>query len=500
MEETLRDLPRHGTLIRDRANRQVWRFEAAGRPYYLKFYPRTDGRLKRMFRGNPAMREFQRLQMLQKAQIPSPRATACLVGFQIDGKLGDAVVSEAIEPSVQLDQYLSDLDLRAEPIPRQHELAAQIVDLVRRLGTARLGHADLHLGNILLRDGQLYLLDAYAVRPQGLKMDDLLLLGHSVTRFATTRDLLRGWQALEQPGEMPRRNRVSPRQWRKLVERSVEENPWFGRIKTAGWSGHFFKKHKFPRRWAPASDLQISKEDWQTLWPDLAGKIESRQLPALKRSRSGDVYSTEIHLNGRTIPVVIKRPYKRYWYRYINEIGRGSRARRAWIKAWRLIARNIPTAWPLLILEKRTLGYVTDNLIIFEKIDGPTLASINLDELDETSRDMLFRRTGRILRQIDQQNLSHFDAKSSNWIVQNDAITGPRPILIDVDGVRSRRWAALGIQRLLRSMREHPQYTPADSLALCQGYAPYSGAEIIRPSFPSPDIPSFPSPGTPDEG
>jgi hypothetical protein len=23
-------------------------------------------------------------------------------------------------------------------------------------------------------------------------------------------------------------------------------------------------------------------------------------------------------------------------------------------------------------------------------------------------------------------------------------------------------------------MREHPQYTPADSLALCQGYAPFA--------------------------
>jgi hypothetical protein len=46
--------------------------------------------------------------------------------------------------------------------------------------------------------------------------------------------------------------------------------------------------------------------------------------------------------------------------------------------------------------------------------------------------------------------------------------------LIDVDGIRFRRWAALGISRLLRSMKDHPQYTVADSLALCQGYAPFS--------------------------
>jgi hypothetical protein len=51
-------------------------------------------------------------------------------------------------------------------------------------------------------------------------------------------------------------------------------------------------------------------------------------------------------------------------------------------------------------------------------------------------------------------------------------------VLIDVDGVRRRRWIALGIQRLLRSMKEHPHYTPADSLALCRGYAPH--AKFVR--------------------
>ena len=49
--------------------------------------------------------------------------------------------------------------------------------------------------------------------------------------------------------------------------------------------------------------------------------------------------------------------------------------------------------------------------------------------------------------------------------------------MIDVDGVRKLNvWlVAWGVQRLLRDMRQHPQYTPADSLSLCQGYAPFAG-------------------------
>ncbi len=54
-------------------------------------------------------------------------------------------------------------------------------------------------------------------------------------------------------------------------------------------------------------------------------------------------------------------------------------------------------------------------------------------------------------------------------------------MLIDVDGVRRRQWIALGIRRLLRSMREKVQYTPEDSLALCLGYAPFTRVQREAP-------------------
>jgi len=98
--------------------------------------------------------------------------------------------------------------------------------------------------------------------------------------------------------------------------------------------------------------------------------------------------------------------------------------------------------------------------------------------MSPAERDMLFRRMGRLLRKIELFGFAHFDAKASNWIVRPDEKRGPDPVLIDVDGVRQRRWTALGIRRLLRSMQEHPQYSVPDSLALCQGYAPR--ARLVR--------------------
>jgi tRNA A-37 threonylcarbamoyl transferase component Bud32 len=476
LEQALKELPRIGTLVKDRGYRQVWRFEFEARGYFLKFYPLGDWRdkFRRLTRGSPAMLEFLRLQRLQKAEIPAPRAIAVLMGLSVLSRKGDAVIIEAIEPSIQLDVLLNQCELNGQPIPNHLQLATEIRELIERLGRAKLGHKDLHLGNLLLHDRKLYLLDGYAVHDDGLRLRDLQLLAASVGRYATLTDLLRGWRDLGPGGRLPMRNPISSAFSRAWIGRITRNNRYFGQLDCQGWHGHFFKHDKHPRRWSRASQLTIDRGDWLAALPTLLADIDADQLPVIKRSRSGDVLKARVQLSGEEMDIIIKRPRRRYWYRYINEIGRGPRGWRAWKKAWKLVVRNLPTAWPLLVLEKRKFGYIVENLIIFECVPGKTLATTDLDKFAPEPREMLFRRIGRILRRVEQLGFSHFDAKSSNWIVRDDPVLGPSPVLIDVDGVRQRRWIALGIRRLLRSLRDHRQYTPADSLALCQGYAPYS--------------------------
>jgi tRNA A-37 threonylcarbamoyl transferase component Bud32 len=473
LEQLLKDLPRHGRIVKDRGYRQVWRFEADGRAYYLKFYPRRGSRLKRLVRGNPAMREFTRLQWLQKASIPAPRAVAVLVGFRINDTVGDAVILEAIEPAVPLDLHLNDHLLRGEDVPDHSRLAEQVRDIVHRLGQAKLGHDDLHLGNFLLHDGKLFLIDAYAVRAGGLRMDDVLMLGHSVQRFATRGDVLRGWEQLGD-GPVPQRNRVSFRLWRKAASIITDENRYFGSLRADPWRGTFFSHEKFPRRWSPVSRLDISADDWAAAWPRLLERVETDQMEVLKRSASGDVLAGDVALGGRPVSVIVKRPRRKYWHRYLTDIGRGSRPRRAWTRAWQLVHRDVPTPWPMLLAEKRTLGYVTDTLIVYERVHGPMLHSIDLDSLSADVRETLFRRLGRTLRSLERGGLAQYDAKSTNWIIKGDETLGPTPVVIDVDGVGRFNGSPDAIRRLLRSLKEHPQYTVADSLAVCQGYAPFA--------------------------
>ncbi len=481
LEQTLRDLPRIGTLIKDRKYRQIWRFEHQGKAYYLKFYPSGGYRdqFRRFFRGSPALLEFTRLQWLQKANIPAPRAQGVAMGFMLNNVRGDAVIAEAIEPSVQLDQLLLEADLRGGDTPNHRALVAEVLSIVRRLAEARLGHEDLHLGNFLLHDGKLFLLDAYAVRAGGMRTRDLLMLGHSAARFITKTDFLRGWHKMRMTNPLPNFNNVSRSLQKRFLESVTRSNRYFGRLEVGDWKGLFCRQTKYPHRWSRVSRLEINRDQWKSQWPTLLEQIEKDQLPVLKRSRSGDVLRGCVTLAGQSIDIIIKRPRRRYWYRYINEIGRGHRARRAWKKAWTLISCGLPTAWPMLLMEKRVAGYVVDAMLISELIPGDTLAHADLSQIPEAQRENLFRRTGHLLRQIELYGFSHFDAKASNWIVFADDKHGPSPVLIDVDGIRRRNWIALGIERLLKSMHENQHYSPTDSLALCRGYAPYAPIGMI---------------------
>jgi tRNA A-37 threonylcarbamoyl transferase component Bud32 len=474
LEHALRDLPTTGTLVKGRAYREVWRFEIAGRGHYLKFDPRRGKRLKRLLRGDPAMREFLRLQWLQKAGIPAPRAVAVLKGFRLGPRVGDAVILEAIEPAVPLDRLLHTAELEGKQIEGRREIARQVIEIVRALAKANLGHVDLHLGNFLVKGQKVYLLDAYAVRRGGVRMQDLMLLGHSAARYATRGEILRGWRELG-PAEAaaPAKNLVSGKLWRKMAGRAVDENDYFARLTAAGWTGYGFLRTKFPYPWSRVSALTFEPADLQRAWADLVGRIERGDVSYLKQSESGDVMAADIEIGGRRLAVVAKAPRRKQWHRYFTDVLRGDRALRAWVRAWELIARDIPTAWPIMIMRRTAAGYPLESVIVFERVEGVPLTKVDLDALPSDDRELLFRRVGRLLRRIDESGYYHRDAKSDNVMVER----GNVPVLVDLDGIRELTFGRWSLPRMLTSMKLHKQYTPADSMSLCKGYAPYAHVE-----------------------
>ena len=412
-----------------------------------------------------------RLQALQKAAVPAPRAVAELVGLQLDGELGDAVVLEAIEPAVSMDQYITKLLLEGSDIPDRRKLAEKIYELLHRLGKAKLGHNDLHMGNILLKNGEIYLLDAYAVRFSGLTTKDVMGIAHGVSRVATRTDLMRGWKKLEAGVTMPRKNTIAPRLRRKFLERTSRENNQFGLLEMGDWSGVYFKRACYPRRWGPASQMTISRQDWETEWPRLWGQIESGQMEVLKSSLSGDVLAGEITLGGQRISIVVKRPFRRALVSISQRDGAKVTGRR--------VAKSLGVVAPTFPPPGRFWFCRSENWLHHRRRTGLSAhdrldtRSCRLKRDGTEARDMLFRRTAR----------SFGESTTRGW----DILT-PRALTGSCRQMRNRAWpdphrcgwhslsagAGMGLGRLIRSLELHPQHDPADVLALRQGYAPFS--------------------------
>jgi hypothetical protein len=422
---------------------------------------------------------------------------AHLSGFAIRDVKGDAVIVEGVEPAVPLDAFLNDLHLRGERAANHRDLAKQVIEIVGKLGDAKLGHGDLRLERFLLSDGQVYLAGGEGVRGGGgMTTKDVMRLGASAARFATKADIVRAWANFS-GAPTPKTNPLKPREWRDLVKRATRDNEHFGILSAGEWSGWFFKRTDTPRRWAAASTLAVSYDDWQREWPKLLSAIENDQLTGLKRERGGDVLAGDVFIGGRAVAVVVKRPRHNKWHRYIKETFRGLRARQAWTKAWSLVARDIPTAWPLLVMQRRNaLGIPVQAIIVSERVPGELLATMDFDALEPPDRVTLFHRLGRTLRSIERRGRLLYDSKSPNWVVLADDKVGPTPVIVDVDGLRQFAPPMWPIDRLLRSLREHPQYTPEDSRWVCVGYAPH--ARLYQEGA-RPDIGAAPASPGPDE-
>jgi hypothetical protein len=300
-----------------------------------------------------------------------------------------------------------------------------------------------------------------------------MMLGHSASRWASSAELVRGWRLLRaSEGVPPTANPVSPRLFRKFMERTRGENAYFGRLAMGGWRGRYVKGIKSPRWWAPASGIRATAADWEREWPKVLSGLSSDGFEVLKHSGSGDVLAGTVTLGGREVQVVIKRPRREGLWRKVHAFGRPGKAQRSWTKAWKLMIRHFAAEWPLLLMERRTLGHTVDSVVVMARVPGPTLAALDLDRLPAGDREALFRRLGRTLRRLERAGFCHFDSKSSNWVVMDDRRRGPVPVMVDVDGIRHYRADGFGIRRLLRSMKEHPQYGRQDSLWLCRGYLP----------------------------
>ncbi|HEX8340927.1 MAG TPA: hypothetical protein VF624_08470 [Tepidisphaeraceae bacterium] len=467
LEAELRRLGATAERMGDDSLREIWRAALQNKFYELWFYPRGKKSMVARLGAGTAAGDFSNLQLLQDRKVPAVRAVALLAGFRFGDRTGDALLIDPGQGARRLDEWLFRGDPPADAVRRG--LLTGIVEVLRKLGSEKLGHDRLSPAAFVVTDAGVRLRDPNGITREGLTEAQLWRMAHAFSNVASTADRVRVFRQLSPEARLPLRDPRGSRRFREDRQADAVE-----RISVDGWSGRFRRSAQRPVAWSVASRLTIDAAEWQREWPAVVARMAAGQVEILKSDASGDVLGTEVRLAGRPVDVVLKRPLNKFFYRRLLAVTRVSRAVRMWEKTVALHLRHLPVEYPLIVMERRRLGYVVESIAVFERVPGQTLAAADLDAMTTAERARFFFRCGRTLRLIEQTGLAHPDAKSVNWIVYRHPGGPPTPVMLDAYGVRNLT-ALLqlrGLQRLLRAMREHPRYTPADSLEICLGFAP----------------------------
>ena len=365
LERTLRDLDRLATPVRRGPGRELWRFETGGRSYLLHFYP-AAGVLSR----GAGTRQFNGLKLLQKHRVPALRAVALLSGLRFGGRVGDGVLTDDPAGAVFSDT----LGPAATNTIGRAAARGPLIDLLAALAAAGLGHDALRPESFLVAGDRVLLADAAALSRTALDRLQLTQFAHHGGDWATRADRVRAWRRLtgDEESAPPPDRRAALRFARDLKQDAVE------RVDVGLWSADFRPGDGRPVEWSVAAGLAVTADDWRREWPPLADALHAGLLRVLKSDASGDIVAAQVLLAGTPVEVVLKRPRNKFWYRYVLDVFRISRARRAWQKARRLLVRGLAVELPLAVFERRRNGYTVEAVAVFEQVPGPTLEHTDL--------------------------------------------------------------------------------------------------------------------------
>lgn len=427
--------------LRESPRRRILRLDAPGAgPLLLKHFRAASGRRpgRGRLRGRlgigPAHREWRHLAALRRAgvPVPEPLGRAALAG-------GDLVVATRWIEGEPLLQALG------AGAPGRRAVLASLGRAVAALHAAGFVHRDLHHGNVLVADGQAWLLDvqrARRSRRQTARLADLGWLDCSLWGALSRPDRLRLWAAalgLERPfgprarGLLRAVGRAARLRGRRHARSRTRRSLRPGRLYARAAAGDL---RGMRLRALEPGDLAVAAQAHAAALA--AG--DSRVLKDDGRSRI-----TAVAAGARA--VVVKEAPPRGALRALADALRGSAARRAWLGGHGLAARGIGAARPLAFLERRILGVPVASWLVLEDL-RPAEAADACRSLETTQVALAL---GRLALALHRREVDHGDLKASHVYLRPGA-SGVEARVLDLDGVRFPR--RLSDARRLRALAQ----------------------------------------------
>lgn len=492
--------PRSGETVKCGSQRTVVRVDVDGVSLHVKIHhvPDRATLVRQCLRPNKAYREYCLLAELRRRGLPAPEPVA----WAESGTFGlgeSALVTKTLVGAESLVSRWADV---SSPAARQR-LAKRLGELLAAMHDVGLAHGDLHPGNFLTRPetGELFLVDLDAAGltaplDRETAIRNLAPLAAFFRQFAFRADRLRfaraylaarGWDA--SPGARADfARRLEAESWRASLAlwaardlRCLRNNRYYRCVSGPGVVGHVARE-------VDAGWLSRFLAD-----PDALFAAPTTRL--LKDGRSSTVAEVATPMG----PAILKRFAVTRASDPWAALVRPTPALRSWILGQSFVERGLPTARPLVVLQRRRAGLVREAYLLTERIaDAVDLREylVSLDALPEADGREATRRhvarVGRAIRELHLRLLSHRDLKASNLLVPTRATEAtPRRMatisamplpprsgevwFIDLVGVvrerrLSKRRRVRDLARVAASFVSEARLTRADRLRFLRAY------------------------------
>lgn len=380
--------------------------------------------------GRHSDREIKGINALKNAGIKTP---ALLLQGNLQQDDTSALVFQRVIPAFNPHKVF---DMAATDEKRS-ELLKRIAVVIAEQHEAGLKQKDLHLGNFLLSDNDIYTIDGDTVDtgqtgtplPKAMSLNNLGLflaqlnpkLEHLFFAAFQVYTAKRSWPSnsglfsqLLKEVNFQRKNRS-----KKYLHKIFRECTSF--VCHKSWNSHM------------VCDRNFYHGEIKKLIADPDSVIDSSRL--LKDGNSATVALAEV--NGKLL--VIKRYNIKNFMHALKRCLRNTRAWTSWRNAHRLELLGIPTPKPIAFLERRWGPFRSTSYYISEYIDGRDLYRlITSDKSRKINIEALSISFGEMLKLLADANMSHGDFKATNFIV-----AGKKLYIIDIEGMRkhSCRWS-----------------------------------------------------------
>jgi tRNA A-37 threonylcarbamoyl transferase component Bud32 len=381
--------------------------------------------------------------MLAKNGFDTPEVVAvgeCRSGFFHTKSF---LATFAVEDSKTIYEFILENSriLDKEHLRSWRQLIRAFGRTVGRMHAKGIFHGDLRLGNVLARREEsfwrFFFLDNERTKkfdrlPFELRVKNLVQVNMVRKGNLSNTDRMRFFR------EYCAENKISKRQSKELAEKVVERtnrrlnkerlarrelrrclrtNARYLRVKTGKYLAMFDRSF---RQGAEALDF-IERID---------ALIDQGQI--IKRGDTS--YVSRLTWNNKD--VVVKRYNHRGFVHSLRHTIKGSRARRAWLRAHRLRILGIATPKPLAYIDQRKGLLVWKSHLVTEYVEGRRLSVLLQDNsITEDECSKVIQQIKGVLDKLEKHRIIHGDLKCSNILISNS-----NPMLTDLDAVKVYKW------------------------------------------------------------